>query len=406
MEDLEQKNQIKETVNQLYALRAGLSLVDKEHDKTSKIETIISVEKEGKDNRISALKNSNSYIEEEIENISYNQKRDYSKYESKVKNIKKQLQEIDDKYNTALKSKVKNFRIAMITLSITLICIVAMVVVGILVANKIVEYMGFPMVIIIVGGVGGFVAFIFFLVNISGFFSGLSYIKRLTKEKEQIEKIEEYKEDNRYSKLIDESNSKIKENSNKIQEIENKYIEHRDEAIKEMTLYSKKGTEMYNLVVSEFSKSLPNLDQRDYKHVDLIIYLLETGRAETMKEALQQVDTYVHTEKIVQAIDNASQTISQCIMTNIQSLRNTIEKNTYALGEKIDRLTYNVSTMSDNQAAFAKDLNEKLAKTNSSLEMQKALLEKSSVSSAEMANNIEKMRLYADEAYIRNVNKW
>lgn len=406
MEDLEQKNQIKETVNQLYALRAGLSLVDKEHDKTSKIETIISVEKEGKDNRISALENSNSYIEEEIENISYNQKRDYSKYESKVKNIKKQLQEIDDKYNLTLKSKAKSFKIAVITLSITLICIAAIALFSILAVNKIIDYVGFPMLIVIVGGVGGFVAFIFFLVNISNFFSDLSYMKSLTKEKGQIEKIEEYKEDNRYSKLIDESNNKIKENSNKIQEIENKYIEHRDEAIKEMTLYSKKGTEMYNLVVSEFSKSLPSLDQRDYKHVDLIIYLLETGRAETMKEALQQVDTYVHTEKIVQAIDNASQTISQCIMTNIQSLRNTIEKNTYALGEKIDRLTYNVSTMSDNQAAFAKELNEKLAKTNSSLEMQKALLEKSSVSSAEMANNIEKMRLYADEAYIRNVNKW
>ena len=171
-------------------------------------------------------------------------------------------------------------------------------------------------------------------------------------------------------------------------------------------MYSKKGLEMYELVVKEFSSSLPNLDQRDYKNVDLIIFLLETGRADTMKEALQQVDIYVSTEKIVQAINNASQSISQSISLNINSLKSTIWESSYELGNKLDRLTYNVSAMSDRQSALIKELNDNVSKTNSNMEMQNALLEKANVSSAQMAENVEKMRQYANEAYVKNVNKW
>ena len=47
------------------------------------------------------------------------------------------------------------------------------------------------------------------------------------------------------------------------------------------------------------------LDPRDWRYVDLIIFYFETGRADSMKEALQQVDHQVQTEMIVQAISRA-----------------------------------------------------------------------------------------------------
>ena len=62
--------------------------------------------------------------------------------------------------------------------------------------------------------------------------------------------------------------------------------------------------------------------------------------------------------------------------------------------------------MSDRQSALISELNKSIIKTNSSIEMQNALFEKANVSSAKMAENVEKMCLYADEAYIKNVNKW
>lgn len=62
--------------------------------------------------------------------------------------------------------------------------------------------------------------------------------------------------------------------------------------------------------------------------------------------------------------------------------------------------------VSDRQSALINELNKNIIKTNSSIEMQNALFEKANVSSAKMAENVEQMRLYADDAYIKNVNKW
>lgn len=404
MENLEQKNQIKETVNQLYALRAGLSLVDKEHDKSE------SAEKEAR-NRIAKSNNdrdkllqSKYYLKKKIADEEEKEANDYYNYRTKTTRIDNQNADIECKIKKETEQKKKSLKISSITASIVLVCI-AICIVGIWLMSNSVGFV-FSMIILQVFPYAGFVLLIVAIVNFVLFLKRKSKIKELNAQREKIEKITEYKKNESYDRAIEKFRGEISETEITIKNIENKIEKYENEATNDISMYSKKGIEMYDLVVKEFSESLPSLDQRDYKHVDLIIFLLETGRAETMKEALQQVDTYVHTEKIVQAVDNASKSIAQSIRINTESLKSVIQNNTYALGEKIDRLTYNVSTMSDNQAAFAKDLNEKLAKTNSSLEMQKALLEKSSVSSAEMANNIEKMRLYADEAYIRNVNKW
>lgn len=404
MEDFEQKNQIKETVNQLYALRAGLSLVDKEHDKSE------SAEKAAR-NRIAIsnidrdkLLQSKDYLKKKIADEEKKEANDYYNYRTKATRIDNQNSDIECKIKKETEQKKKRLKISSITASIVLVCI-AICIVGIWLMSNSVGFV-FSMIILQVFPYAGFVLLIVAIVNFVLFLKRKSKIKELNAQREKIEKITEYKKNESYDRAIEKFRGEISETEITIKNIENKIEKYENEATNDISMYSKKGIEMYDLVVKEFSESLPSLDQRDYKHVDLIIFLLETGRAETMKEALQQVDTYVHTEKIVQAVDNASKSIAQSIRINTESLKSVIQNNTYALGEKIDRLTYNVSTMSDNQAAFAKDLNEKLAKTNSSLEMQKALLEKSSVSSAEMANNIEKMRLYADEAYIRNVNKW
>ena len=407
MEDLEQKNQIKETVNQLYALRAGLSLVDKEYDKTNDIlvndkkenieksqAQILKIEAQNADEekRSQAVKNRENNKNESI----------MSQYEAKLKKYKEYKDDYDRRLKE-MKNKAKPLAIVFAVLVSCLAVFLPLLLLHLFVIDLEINLLLLWYILFISGMLSGASA-IAFVVALGKFYFAWEAFHGVQKDFKGMVKPEYpdidvlFYKDEKYI----ESRKRIKENNELISQIKKKSAEKTAECQSIANGISQKGLEMYSLIVREFSQSLPNLDQRDYKHVDLIIYLLETGRAETMKEALQQVDTYVHTEKIVQAIDNASQTISQCIMTNIQSLRNTIEKNTYALGEK----TYNVSTMSDNQAAFAKDLNEKLAKTNSSLEMQKALLEKSSVSSAEMANNIEKMRLYADEAYIRNVNKW
>ena len=56
---------------------------------------------------------------------------------------------------------------------------------------------------------------------------------------------------------------------------------------------------MYERLVAQF-KSV--LDIRDWKYIDLIIFYFESGRADTLKESLQQVDRPVQTDEILKEI--------------------------------------------------------------------------------------------------------
>ena len=52
-------------------------------------------------------------------------------------------------------------------------------------------------------------------------------------------------------------------------------------------------------LITEFSSVL---DPRDWANIDLIIFYYETGRADTLKEALQQVDRQRQNEALIKAI--------------------------------------------------------------------------------------------------------
>ncbi len=61
--------------------------------------------------------------------------------------------------------------------------------------------------------------------------------------------------------------------------------------------------QFYRELLAQFS---PLLDERDWPHLDLVIYQLETGRADSIKEALHQVDRELQTERIEKSVFNAA----------------------------------------------------------------------------------------------------
>lgn len=63
---------------------------------------------------------------------------------------------------------------------------------------------------------------------------------------------------------------------------------------------------VYSALENEFSALL---DPRDWQYLDLVIFYFETGRAENMKEALQLVEREVQTQRIVSAVEMASERI-------------------------------------------------------------------------------------------------
>lgn len=55
------------------------------------------------------------------------------------------------------------------------------------------------------------------------------------------------------------------------------------------------------------------IDERDWQYLDLIIFYLETGRADNMKEALVLVEREVQTQRIIDKIEEATQRICMTI---------------------------------------------------------------------------------------------
>ena len=86
---------------------------------------------------------------------------------------------------------------------------------------------------------------------------------------------------------------------------------------------SLQGLAMYDALVKTFSSIL---DERDWKNLDLVIYYLETGRALDIREALQQVDRQHQNDALVRVMQEAQSAISMSIQRSTFALAAMIQQ--------------------------------------------------------------------------------
>lgn len=145
---------------------------------------------------------------------------------------------------------------------------------------------------------------------------------------------------------------------------------------------TKLSQEMYNALVAQF-KSV--LDIRDWEHIDLIIFNFETGRADTLKEALQQVDRRVQTDEIIEAIESAGSSIAATINVTMRELRSDLDKSFNRLSEQLAIQHAEQMTAFGNINRNIERTNESIAKLQSATENNGKTLE--NISSAANLNN-------------------
>lgn len=145
---------------------------------------------------------------------------------------------------------------------------------------------------------------------------------------------------------------------------------------------TKLSQEMYNALVAQF-KSV--LDIRDWEHIDLIIFNFETGRADTLKEALQQVDRRVQTDEIIEAIESAGSSIAATINVTMRELRSDLNKSFNRLSEQLAIQHADQMTALGNINRSIERTNESIAKLQSATENNGKTLE--NISSAANLNN-------------------
>ena len=141
------------------------------------------------------------------------------------------------------------------------------------------------------------------------------------------------------------------------------------------------------------------LDERDWENVDLIIYYFETGRVDTLKEALWHVDRQRQADEIAEAIYMASSAISGSIERSMKRLGEGLSKSFSVISAQISEVAKQQSAnlkmaekaMQSNEQAI-KTLESKLAQQLEGIDLSNALLKNIENDSREIIMEWENMK--------------
>ena len=122
-------------------------------------------------------------------------------------------------------------------------------------------------------------------------------------------------------------------------------------------------------LTDEIAQKYNSIDVRDWKYVDTLIFYFETGRADSVKEALQHLDKEIQTKEIISTIKQSAEYIC-----------NTIKTCTRQIIERLDRISSQLSSISLAQSVMIQQQT-----------LQTALMAKMARSSESLASDVNYM---------------
>lgn len=134
------------------------------------------------------------------------------------------------------------------------------------------------------------------------------------------------------------------------------------------------------------------LDERDWQNLDLIIFELETRRADTMKEALLLVDKELQVQRIETAIHSATAQICHTLQTGFMLLENTLRQSYAALSMQIQQMNAQMVVIG--------------TEIINNQRLNNALLEKANTTSCELMEHVRQLRSNSDHAAMRARNNF
>lgn len=183
------------------------------------------------------------------------------------------------------------------------------------------------------------------------------------------------------------------------------------------------GKALYEGLLEQFRKTI---DERDWKNLDYVIYAIETGRADSMKEALQMLDKELQTERLERSMAMASEQISQTVSHGLRNLqaqmevcfhaltdevRNSARMITGAIREGAARTSAMIAASAEATNARIDQLNgsvqagnARLAQISTSSALNSALLAKANENSQSLVQDVNRLRTYADYRWRKDIN--
>ena len=110
---------------------------------------------------------------------------------------------------------------------------------------------------------------------------------------------------------------------------------------------TKMASDIHPLLVKKYNDIIafykPLIHPSDYENLDYLIYLFETGRADTMMRALQLLDDERRNKRLIEAIDDAAKYIVENMERIIDGLGSRLEFAIGSLGRSVSRAIDNAS---------------------------------------------------------------
>lgn len=363
-----EKEEIKKTVEDLYALRAGMSLLSKKMEKAKVAEKAL------KDLKESTNKTLNKTIEQIVEK----EKEIAKNEETEKKNIEEKLRKREKEYKDICDMVEADKFCGVFFLIITLICTAV------------------PLIIKLVkGSVSGWVLVPCIIVFIPSAFFVVCSLCSLPSDRRKIIDVSP----ERIPTIISFEKQMTKRINNKLKNEIEKLRHDRGCILKQFAQETEKQEKIMHpimceckIIFTELSDKFSYLlDPRDWENVDIIIYMLETGRSESIKEALNNADLKKYFEDLVKIVNS-----------NAISLRNMLSDKFSSLHAAIDNCA---SLIQDGYERNSKLLGEIKSETEKHLiaaEINNATMESINVSCRDMAENIDRIRFYEDQRYLFN----
>ena len=138
------------------------------------------------------------------------------------------------------------------------------------------------------------------------------------------------------------------------------------------------GEKLYSALQFGYSSML---SESDWSNLDLIIYYLETNRADTIKEALQLLDEEIRTQRIEQSISRASDGIRQMLGVGFASLQKSLSVSYEGLSNKLNNISIGITAENTISAQLV-----------SSVELNNALQAKANENSAKLLQEAKRLK--------------
>jgi len=168
---------------------------------------------------------------------------------------------------------------------------------------------------------------------------------------------------------------------------------------KEIEKHIRVAEALYQALQEEYS---PMLDSRDWRNIDLIIFSLETRRADNLKEALAIVDQENRTGRIVSAIGSASAQICGTLRDGMARLGKLITVCANELSERLDQVALGIDMQSKRiSETMEKKLNgigEYVLGIANEISLGNALQAKANETSLKLMADVKEMREHSDYA--------